>query len=757
MDNYIGKLLDDRYEILEKIGSGGMAVVYKARCHRLNRLVAIKILKEELSSDAEFRRRFYAESQAVAMLSHPNIVSVYDVSHSDNLDYIVMELIEGITLKQYLEQKGKLNWREALHFSTQIAKALEHAHSRGIVHRDIKPHNIMILKDGSVKVADFGIARVSSAQNTLTREALGSVHYISPEQAKGARVDNRADLYSLGVVMYEMLTGRPPYDAETPVGVAIQHINGTPVMPRELEPTIPEGLEQITMHAMTASLAGRYPTATRMLHDLEEFRKDPNVVFDFSGEEQEIDVQRLIHDPTYMPEGLGRTSVIRKKTKQPAQESTGKQEKPQTDSGRRSRIAVIAGTVCIILAVILLLYFLYIYFISDLFRKTEEIRVPNFVGMYAADIDPSKYPDFILDMTDHAESSEYESGRVMDQSPDADDTVKVGTTIRLTISAGASDVLMPNVINASRQNAQSMLDALPIRLSISIEERNSDLYTEGYVIESQPSFGAVLSEGQTVTLVVSKGPEIELKTVPACVGEDVENALRMIDEAGLSQGSLRYDESDQPKGTVLFQSINAGEKVKENTVINLRVSKGPQEAKQPLIYMLSDDQQVAVGDPLVLAIQAKTDDDGVLRYAWYRSTTGNTIGAELVSRSSENNTTCAVDTSQPGTYYFYCTVENTLGESKASVTSDMVEVIVVKQSEPHDFTFSVTLPSAPGEYMLSVELDGEEVLAPVSVEVGEDGERSINITVTGTGVQRVDVLIGGEIYESYTIDFDMVG
>ena len=262
MENYIGRLLDHRYEILEVIGTGGMAVVYKARCHRLNRLVAIKILKDELSEDAEFRRRFHAESQAVAMLSHPNIVNVYDVSHSDNVDYIVMELIDGITLKQYMEQKGVLNWREALHFATQIAKALEHAHSRGIIHRDIKPHNIMILKDGSVKVADFGIARVSSAQSTLTREALGSVHYISPEQAKGGRIDFRSDLYSLGVVMYEMLTGHPPYDGETPVSVAIQHINAKAIPPRVLNPQIPEGLEQITMHAMAANLDERYESAT---------------------------------------------------------------------------------------------------------------------------------------------------------------------------------------------------------------------------------------------------------------------------------------------------------------------------------------------------------------------------------------------------------------------------------------------------------------------------------------------------------------
>ncbi|MEE0785956.1 MAG: protein kinase, partial [Oscillospiraceae bacterium] len=266
MDKYIGRLLDNRYEILEVIGTGGMAVVYKAKCHRLNRLVAIKILKDEFSKDEEFRRRFQAESQSVAMLSHPNIVSVYDVSSSGDIDYIVMELIDGITLRQYMEKKGVLNWRETLHFSMQIAKALEHAHSRGIIHRDIKPHNIMVLKNGSVKVTDFGIARVVSSQSTLTREALGSVHYISPEQAKGGRVDNRTDIYSLGVVMYEMLTGRPPYDGETPVSVAIQHINAAAPMPTSINPAIPRGLEQITMHAMCADLDQRYESATAMLY-----------------------------------------------------------------------------------------------------------------------------------------------------------------------------------------------------------------------------------------------------------------------------------------------------------------------------------------------------------------------------------------------------------------------------------------------------------------------------------------------------------
>lgn len=244
MDQYIGKLLDNRYEILERIGVGGMAVVYKARCHRLNRLVAVKILKEELAQDAEFRRRFHDESQAVAMLSHPNIVAVYDVSRSSELDYIVMELIDGITLKQYMQKKGgKLSWREALHFITQIMKALSHAHGRGIIHRDIKPHNMMVLRDGSLKVADFGIARLTSAaQATLTQEALGSVHYISPEQARGSHIDARSDLYSAGVVLYEMITGRLPYEGDSPVAVAIQHINSIPLSPREIDPEIPEAL-----------------------------------------------------------------------------------------------------------------------------------------------------------------------------------------------------------------------------------------------------------------------------------------------------------------------------------------------------------------------------------------------------------------------------------------------------------------------------------------------------------------------------------
>ena len=320
-----------------------MAIVYRARCHRLNRFVAVKILKDEYSKDDDFRRRFHAEGQAVAMLSHPNIVSVYDVSTSNEADYIVMELIDGISLKQYMENKGVLNWKETLHFAIQISKALEHAHSRGIVHRDIKPHNVMVLKNGSVKVADFGIARVMSKGNTLTKEALGSVHYISPEQAKGGRVDDRSDIYSLGTVMYEMMTGRPPYDGESPVAVAIQHINGGARMPSTLNPNIPGGLEQIIMKAMALEPSARYSSATAMLHDMDEFRKLPTLLFDY-GTAVKGAVNRLQHSSqtakaATTAEKVAASDRLRESGERRAapQRSTAPRQRRQEPPRRRSR------------------------------------------------------------------------------------------------------------------------------------------------------------------------------------------------------------------------------------------------------------------------------------------------------------------------------------------------------------------------------------------------------------------------------------
>ena len=371
MNNMIGKMLDNRYELLEVIGSGGMAIVYKAKCHRLNRLVAVKVLKSDLAEDADFRRRFRDESQAVAMLSHPNIVSVYDVSRGET-EYIVMELIDGITLKQYMEKRGQLNWREALHFITQIMKALAHAHSRGIIHRDIKPQNIMVLRDGSVKVADFGIACLANSANTLTQEALGSVHYMSPEQARGDRTDARSDIYSAGVVLYEMLTGRLPFEGDSAVSVAIQHLSSVPLSPREINPDVPEALELICMKAMASDLEKRYASADEMLADLEEFRKNPEVDLDFTIEDLH---RETVDEPTqYIPA----VHAVSNRA-QPVPEEEDDDDPPRKKDLRR--VFAIAASAVVAVAIIVLLWRA---IFSDLFdgeQKPTEYVVPYLVGM----------------------------------------------------------------------------------------------------------------------------------------------------------------------------------------------------------------------------------------------------------------------------------------------------------------------------------------------------------------------------------------
>lgn len=574
MDNYIGRLLDNRYEILEVIGTGGMAVVYKALCHRLNRLVAIKILKDEFSKDEDFHRRFHAESQAVAMLSHPNIVSVYDVSRSGDMDYIVMELIEGITMKQYLDKKGCLNWRETLHFSMQIAKALEHAHSRGIIHRDIKPHNIMILKDGSVKVADFGIARIASAQNTLTREALGSVHYISPEQAKGGRVDNRTDIYSLGVVMYQMLTGRTPYDGETPVAVAIQHINGNLLPPSQLNSSIPKGLEQIILRAMAVNPDDRYSSATEMLRDMEEFRKNPAVVFGRNSQPAAAPgaVQAAQQRPVRRP-----AQNIAEQKAGYAPDHQARKSTPKEKNNTGMIIAIIACAVVLIGAIIV--------FASlrscGSGNKTEQTdvsdtelhTVPNFVGMVYDDIDQSKYP--FLKFETEEENSDEDKGKVIRQSLDADAEIKGDRTIVLTISLGQKTHEMSDLTGKTEEDARAWLEGLKMNIVIKIERQSDDDVEEGRVIKTTPGAGKEISAGDTVTLYVSEGDgPVE---VPKVIGMSISNAISLLTGSNYAlEVDYEYEYDSTDKDTVIDQSIKAGTEVEKGTKIILTVSKGPE-------------------------------------------------------------------------------------------------------------------------------------------------------------------------------------
>lgn len=583
MDNYIGRLLDNRYEILEVIGTGGMAVVYKALCHRLNRLVAIKILKDEFSRDQEFRRRFHAESQAVAMLSHPNIVSVYDVSRSGDVDYIVMELIEGITLKQYLEKKGSLNWRETLHFSMQIAKALEHAHSRGIIHRDIKPHNIMILKDGSIKVADFGIARIGSAQNTLTREALGSVHYISPEQAKGGHMDCRSDLYSLGVVMYEMLTGRTPYDGETPVSVAIQHINGGATPPSELVEGIPRGIEQITMHAMEGNPDERYASATEMLHDMEEFRKNPGMTFlYFGGVAPQAPVQqRPVQRPaTPRSEAERYAAARRQNNPRSAEERRKERERREAEQAEEKKrrlklILILSGAG---LAVILLIVLAVSLFGGgkEPSNTVDTIVVPNFVGMEVEKINPEDYPELNIDITGatYEYNEKYPKGQVFDQSPKANDRVKGGKTrtVTLKVSLGEETNKMPNLVNQTDSSAISQLNAMELGLKVTTKEESSETVLSGYVIRTEPAADTELTKNQAVTIYVSLGSTKmpELKNQTKANAEALLNAMGL----NLKYTFLEEESDDVAEGNVTRTEPASKSELSKGQNVTIYISKG---------------------------------------------------------------------------------------------------------------------------------------------------------------------------------------
>ena len=610
MEKYIGMVLDGRYEILEIIGVGGMAVVYKAMDHRLNRLVAVKILKDDYLNDAEFRRRFHGESQAVAMMSHPNIVSVYDVSKNDGLDYIVMELIDGITLKQYMDQRAPLSWRETLHFAMQIAKALEHAHSRSIIHRDIKPHNVMILKDGSVKVADFGIARVASAQNPLTKEALGSVHYISPEQARGARVDNRSDIYSLGVVMYEMLTGRPPYDGETPVSVAIQHINGTPLSPSLLNSEIPTGLEQITMHAMCSDLNIRYSSVTDMLKDMEEFRKNPSIRFTF-----------LPNGSASSPAGNSRVQPAKQPNTATRQKELEREYERQDREERRRRMWMIAAISLAVLALIGLLFLVLSNSGGDKPAETtaasketvpSEVRVPLLVGSVLEDIPPDRYPyiKLVTNEGSYVYNDKYPVGVICDQRPANGESVPPGTEVFLYVSLGEQTDAMPKLAGYSAENANSLLNALQIHLTILTDREYSDEVEEGRVIRTDPEAGTVLKNGQVVTVYISMGREIKKQKVPPVEGSSLANATSAINGRNLEIKVQEDFSSSVAEGYVISQSPEAGTEVEEGSIVTVVISKGKQTVTLISVIGKTESEAIESFDELGLnanSVQAYSD------------------------------------------------------------------------------------------------------------------------------------------------------
>ena len=636
MDQYIGKMLDDRYEILELIGSGGMANVYKARCHRLNRLVAIKILKSDLADNADFRRRFHDESQAVAQLSHANIVSVYDVSTNPDREYIVMELIDGITLKQYMERRGRMDWRESLHFITQIMRGLSHAHSRGIIHRDIKPQNIMVLRDGSVKVADFGIACLANQGQTLTQEALGSVHYISPEQARGDRIDARSDIYSAGVVLYEMLTGRLPFEGDSAVSVAIQHLSSVPLAPRDIDPSIPEPLELICMKAMNSDPNKRYASADAMIEDLEKFRRDPSVDMDYIR--QELTAPAADSEPTMPLPTAQVASAVKKHTGELRREREAEEEPPRRD---KKSIAIIAG---IFAAAVLLVVLLFKLILGDFgpAGSNKSYPVPDIRGKTVEEAQEMEGVKdiFLIEVQGTRTTEEYQPGQIVEQDPAAGRTRKSNLVIQVYVAAEPEKVPMKDLVGMEYRQARVLLTDMGLDLKITTETVSSDKYGADAVIETVPAADEPLVAGQTVILRVSTGPETV--TVPTFTGQDIANAVQNAQDLGLTVGEITYDTfSFAPQGQVIEQSIKPTSEVPGGTKIIFTVSgqKNSDDATAARVV------EFTMPSDMEGMIKVEFEQDSVTLDSQYINASMGTVTYTFTGKTGTSSNVCAVFTS----------------------------------------------------------------------------------------------------------------
>lgn len=602
MDNYVGQTLGGRYEVREVIGTGGMAIVYQAYCTVLHRFVAIKVLKEEFATDGEFRKRFYNEAQAVAKLSHNNIVSIYDVCQDgDGPEYIVMELCEGVTLKDYLRKKHRLTWQETLYFARQVARGLDHAHSRGIIHQDIKPQNIMLLEDGTAKVMDFGIASFANNQDTrkVTSEAIGSVHYISPEQAKGITADFRTDLYSLGVVMYEMLTGTLPFRGENAVAVVMQHLNTVPPLPSEMVPEIPKAMDEIVMHAMCANVNQRYSSALDMYRDMERLRSNPNLVLHYSDHNHDLDETRSI---SYDDES---TQLLRPVEEEQATQYVPRPQEPavayqtEADDGAREEDIQPAsykrtatrqkkkgnGGKIVVGVVIVILLAAVAYMANTILANNannndaEMVQVPKFIGLnYDSDVkDNDQYAAFNIEVTTRKDDSgDYEDGEVIDQNPNEGQQVETGSTVTLTVVSVSDEdsteenVAVPSVVGATYEDAQSALRSRG--LSARRRAQSSETVAEGYVIETDPEAGTQVATGSTVTVYVSSGPANTNQKVPNLSGMTESAAKSLLESYGLTLGEVKRQESDSPAGTVISQTVPVDTEVAKGTAVGITIA-----------------------------------------------------------------------------------------------------------------------------------------------------------------------------------------
>lgn len=652
MENLVGKRLDGRYEIQEVVGVGGMAVVYRAYDEIDDRVVAVKVLKDEFLANDEFKRKFKNESKAIAILSHPNIVKVYDVSFGERIQYIVMEYIDGITLKEYISSQGLIPWKEAVHFQVQILKALQHAHDKGVIHRDIKPQNIVLLNNGNIKVTDFGIARFSrSDTRTMTESAIGSVHYISPEQARGDIVDEKADIYSAGVVLYEMITGKVPFEGESAVSVAIQQMQKDAVMPREINPDIPLGLEQITMKSMQKKPADRYRSAAEMIMDLNELILNPNISFEYNynsadrfNEQATMPIDREALRKELEAEGQKEYDEydyddVPPKSKENKKSSAKKKSK--------KNVGIIVGCLVAILAVAGVLI--------GLFAGGEKIEVPNFVGLnYSEEIATnSKYADFTFKAvnTDDYDSSKYKPGDVVEQNPEAGKKVRKGRTIILTI-AGSMNTEVPNVTGLTLENAQRILREKGF-VNVTTKTDTDSEYEANVVSRTEPAAGTSADTNDVITIFVSEGNKYV--NMPSVVGMTKSGAQKFLEDDGLKVNFVTKD-SEKKKDQVIEQSINEGEKVLKGTRVTLVISAGttttaattePQNKQVTVTVILSN-----TGEDGALAAYLNNSkvlsDNVLLNGAAYDIT---------VSGTGKKNLVVNID----GIQYYTCTVDFSKG------------------------------------------------------------------------------------------------
>ena len=579
MDKYVGKRLDDRYDIREVIGVGGMANVYRCTDTLDDREVAIKILKDEYLNNEEFIRRFKNESKAIAMLSHQNIVKVYDVSFGDMIQYIVMEYIDGITLKEYIDQQGIIEWKDALHLTTQVLKALQHAHECGIVHRDIKPQNIMLLQDGSIKVTDFGIARFSDkATRTMTEQAIGSVHYIAPEQAKGDVTDGKTDIYSVGVMLYEMLTGRLPFDGESAVSVALMQLQSTPKRPREINPGIPIGLEQITMRAMQKQPEDRYASAAEMLSDIERFRLNPSIVFDYGQSFVDNQPTKFVGS---IKDAKNEKSTVEKKD---LTDSKYNDDFEDDDYVKEHKPVYYAIKGVLIAGLIVCL----IFFILALVRgctstQSKDVEVPDFVGKTLVEVKEDNPNNFRFEINSRYDESK-DMGIILAQEPAANSMkVKTGSSITLTVNGTDTEMTVPFVQNFTEKEASNTLKDKSLMPEVVYVENTKT--PKGYVIDSFPKAGAKSTIGSTVYLYVANGERTEQVTVPSYLGKSIYEAQNAFGDVDLTFEIVYDDESKEDKDVVISSSPLPYCKVDPGTVVTLTVSSGKGNRRKVNIFV----------------------------------------------------------------------------------------------------------------------------------------------------------------------------